>query len=107
MSRFRRMAHNVASSYVSLIAASLFSLATVPVALHYLGAQSGRFALWLLMSTITGYLSLIDLGMSGSVARLLVDYKDRRDDGEYGSLIKTGWLVLLVQAVIILVAGIG
>jgi len=107
MSRFRRMAHNVASSYVSLIAASVFSLATVPLALHYLGAESGRFALWLLMSAITGYMSLIDLGMSASVARLLIDFKDRRDDGEYGSLIKTGWLVLLVQAAIILVAGLG
>lgn len=105
MSRFRRMAHNVASSYVALAAASLFSLATVPVALHYLGAESGRFALWLLMSTIMGYMSLVDLGMSGSVARLLVDYKDHRDGGEYGSLIKTGWLVLLVQAGLIALAG--
>jgi O-antigen/teichoic acid export membrane protein len=106
MSRFRRMAHNVASSYAALIAASIFSLAAVPVALHYLGAESGRFALWLLMSTITGYLSLIDMGMSASVARLLIDHKDRRDGGEYGSLIKTGWLVLLVQAAIILLLGI-
>lgn len=107
MSRFRRMAHNVASSYASLIAVSLFGLAMVPVALHYLGAESGRFALWLLMSTITGYMSLIDLGMSVSVARLLIDYKDQRDGGQYGSLIKTGWLVLVVQAGIILAAGIG
>lgn len=106
MSRFHRMAHNVASSYTALIAASVFSLATVPVALYYLGAKSGHFALWLLMSTITGYMSLIDLGMSSSVARLLIDYKDRRDGGEYGSLIKTGWLVLLVQATLILLAGI-
>jgi O-antigen/teichoic acid export membrane protein len=106
MSRFRRMAHNVASSYAALIAASIFSLASVPLALHYLGAESGRFALWLLMATITGYLTLIDLGMSNSVARLLIDYKDRREDGEYGSLIKTGWLVLLVQAAIILCAGV-
>ena len=106
MSRFRRMANNVASSYAALIAASLFSLATVPVAVHYLGDNSERFGLWFLMSTITGYMALIDLGMSGSVARLLIDYKDQRDGGEYGSLIKTGCLVLLVQAVIILSAGI-
>jgi O-antigen/teichoic acid export membrane protein len=106
MSRLRRMAHNVASSYAALAAASLFSLALVPVALHYLGAESGHFALWLLMSTITGYMSLIDLGMSSSVARLLIDYKDRRDEGEYGSLIKTGGLVLWVQGGIILAAGV-
>jgi O-antigen/teichoic acid export membrane protein len=103
MSRFRRAAHGVASGYVSLAAAAVYSLATVPLALHYLNKQS--FALWALMSTISGYLSLVDFGMSGSVARLLIDHKDDRAGGVYGSLIKTGWLVLWVQAGIILVAG--
>lgn len=106
MSRFRRAGRNVVSSYVSLAVTALFGLASVPVALHYLREDLDRFALWVLMSSITGYLSLIDLGMSSSVARLLIDHKDRRDGGEYGSLIKTGWLVLLVQGGIILVAGL-
>ncbi len=101
------MAHNVVSSYAALVAAAVFGLAMLPVAHHYLGKDSERFGLWFLMSTITVYMSLIDLGMSNSVARLLIDYKDRRNDGEYGSLIKTGWMVLLVQAGIILVVGIG
>lgn len=101
------MAHNVASGYAALFAGSLFSLALVPVALHYLGAESGHFALWMLMSTISGYMSLVDLGMSGSVARLLVDYKDQKAGGAYGSLIKTGWLVLWIQAGIILLVGVG
>lgn len=104
MSRFRRMARNVAMSYAALIAASVFSLAVVPLALHYLQDDTERFALWLLMATISSYMSLIDLGMSGSVARLLIDYKDQKG-GEYGSLIKTGWLVLLVQAALIFVVG--
>ena len=107
MSRYHRMARNVASSYAALIAASVFSLTTVPVALFYLGEETERFALWLLMSTITGYLSLIDLGMSAALARLLIDHKDQPDGGEYGGLIKTGGMVSLVQAAIILAVGIG
>lgn len=99
------MARNVAMSYAALIAASVFSLAMVPLALHYLQDDTERFALWLLMATITGYMSLIDLGMSSSVARLLIDYKDQ-GGSEYGSLIKTGWLVLLVQAAVILLVGV-
>lgn len=106
MSRFRRASHNVVSSYVTLAMTALFGLAAVPMAWHYL-REGDRFALWVMMSGITGYLSLIDLGMSSSVARLLVDYKDRRDGGEYGSLIKTGWLVLLVQGGLILLVGLG
>jgi O-antigen/teichoic acid export membrane protein len=103
MSRLRRAIHSVTSGYVSLVAASLYSLASVPVALHYLSNR--RFLLWALMSSIAGYLSLIDLGMSSSLARLLVDHKDQRQQGSYGSMIKTGMLVLVAQGAIIWLVG--
>src|ERR1041385_8094889 len=108
MSRFRRAAHNAASGYAALIAGSIFSLATLPLALHYLEKEQfglERFGLWTLMSSIAGYLSLIDLGMSNSVARLLIDHKDDRETDAYATMIRTGWLVLTVQALIILAAG--
>ena len=98
MSRFRRVVHNITSSYAVLAATALYSLASVPLALHYLSKEA--FALWALMSSIGGYLNLIDLGMSGSVARLLIDHKDEREIGVYGSILKTGWLVLAVQGLL-------
>jgi len=104
MSRFRRAIHGVASSYVLLAATALYSLASIPVALYYLDKE--RFGLWALMGSLVGYLSLIDAGMSGAAARLVIDHKDDRDGGHYGSLIKTGWLVFLVQGAIILAAGL-
>jgi len=103
MSRFRRVVHGVASGYGVLVTTAIYGLASVPVALHYLSPE--RFGLWALMSSIGAYLSLIDLGMSSSVARLLVDHKDDRASGNYGRLIKTGWLVLLAQAMLLLVVG--
>ena len=105
MPRFRRVLHGATSGYVLLIVTSLYQLASVPLALHYLSKE--RFALWALMASIGGYLSLIDLGMSGSVARLLIDHKDSREGGTYGSLIRTGWLVLGVQGAIVFLAGFG
>jgi O-antigen/teichoic acid export membrane protein len=74
------------------------------VALYYLDKE--RFGLWALMGSLMGYLGLIDAGMSGAAARLVIDHKDDRDGGHYGSLIKTGWLVFLVQGAIILAAGL-
>src|SRR2546423_1204168 len=103
MSRFRRIVHGAATGYVSLITASVYSLASVPLALHYL--SPARFGLWFLMTDIWSYLSLIDLGMSGALARTLIDHKDARDGGAYGSLLKTGWLVMTVQGLIILLVG--
>jgi O-antigen/teichoic acid export membrane protein len=104
MSRFRLAIHGVASGYVMLAATAVGALASVPVALHYLSKE--QFGLWALMCTLVGYLNLVDVGMSGSIARLLIDFKDDRDGGHYGSLIKTGWLVLLTQGLIVLAAGL-
>jgi O-antigen/teichoic acid export membrane protein len=104
MSRFRRAIHGVASGYAMLAVTVVFSLASLPMMLHYLSKE--RFGLCALVGTLVSYLNLVDLGMSGSIARLLIDFKDDRDGGHYGGLIKTGWLVLLTQGLIIFVTGL-
>jgi O-antigen/teichoic acid export membrane protein len=103
MSRIKRAVHGVASGYAILIATSLYSLASIPLALHFLSNE--EFGLWGVMISIGAYLALIDLGMSSSVARLLIDHKDDPDAGIYGGLIRTGSLVLAAQGLVILVLG--
>src|SRR5690242_7647743 len=95
MSRLRRVVHSVAAGYAVLVVTALYALGSVPLALHYLSTD--KFGLWALMATIGGYLGLIDLGMSGSLARMLIDHKDNRDGGTYGSFIQTGFIVLIIQ----------
>lgn len=104
MSRFRRAVHGVASSYILLAATAVYSLASVPLALHYL--DTPRFGLWIVMGTLAGYLNFIDAGMTSAVARLLIDHKDNRKGGKYGSFIQTGWLVSILQGAIIFVIGL-
>jgi len=86
-----------------MLAAAVFGLGSMPVAMHYLSKD--QFGLWTLMSSIGMYLSLVDLGMSSSIARLLVDHKDDREKGAYGGLVLTGWAVLLVQGALVCLAG--
>ncbi len=100
MSRFRRAMFGALSSYLQLGASAVYSLASIPLALHYLSKE--RFALWAVSTSIGAYLNLVDFGMSTSVARLLIDYKDQRGGRVYGSLILTGWLVLFVQGFLLL-----
>jgi O-antigen/teichoic acid export membrane protein len=104
MSRLKRFVHSLVSGYVLLGANILYTLASVPLALHYLSTP--EFGLWALVSQLGCYISLIDLGMNTSVARILIDHKDDRQTGAYGSVIKTGALVGVVQGALILVAGI-
>jgi O-antigen/teichoic acid export membrane protein len=103
MSRLKKFTHSLLSGYVALGANIFYTLASVPLALHYLTRP--EFGLWALVTQIGGYIALIDLSMSASVGRILIDHKDDRRNGLYGSVIKTGALVGLVQGVLVVLAG--
>jgi O-antigen/teichoic acid export membrane protein len=103
MSRLHRYKHALLSGYAMLGANILYTLASVPLALAYLSRS--EFGLWALMTQIGGYVALVDLGMSGAVARILVDYKDHPGN-EYGSTVLTSALVGIVQGILVLLAGL-
>ncbi len=105
MSRLKKFAHSLASGYVVLGANVAFTVASVPLATSRL--SNSEFGLWALTTQIAGYVALIDLGMSGSVARILIDYKDDKNGGAYGSVIRTALLVGLAQGLIIAGLGVG
>jgi O-antigen/teichoic acid export membrane protein len=103
MSRVRNTIRSLISGYATLGANVLYTLLSVPLALHYLSKD--EFGLWALVMQITAYLLLLEMGMTGSVARFLIDYKDHPEAGDYGSLITTGSAVFMVQGLCILAGG--
>jgi O-antigen/teichoic acid export membrane protein len=104
MSRFKRFAHSLASGYLLVAANILYTLASVPLALHYLSKE--EFGLWALVMQICNFNQvLIDLGMSSAIARILIDHKDDRNATGYGTVIQTGLLVLCIQGGLIALVG--
>ena len=103
MSRLKKYSRSLFSGYITLGANILFTVASVPLALHYLPRE--EFGLWALVTQVAGYLMLVDLGMTASIARVLIDHKDRPAAGGYGSVVRTGWLVLVALGVIIVALG--
>jgi O-antigen/teichoic acid export membrane protein len=103
VSRLRQFANGVGLSWLATFATVFYSLLSVPIALKYLSVD--EFGLFVLLLQVAGYFSLIEIGMSASTSRILVDYKDNRDDGHYGSVIQTGFLVFCLQSFIVLGVG--
>ncbi len=104
MTRLGRFMQGLGSA-VGLIAANgLFTLLSVPLALHFLERE--EFGLWVLMLQIVGYFHLIDLGMNSAVTRLLIDHKDRPNDGSYGALIVSSCMVCGLQGLFVLGMGL-
>ncbi len=102
VTRSERIFVSALSGYVVIITNVAYTILSIPIALHYLSKE--QFGLWALVAQLTGYLSLLDLGMSNSTSRLLIDHKDDRNGQQFGGLIKTSSLVCLLQSAIILVA---
>ena len=100
MSRLKNFSRNLATSYLQLGVNVIYSLVSIPLILHWL--PKAEFGMWAVLVQLMTYVSIIDLGMTSAVARLLVDHKDERRNGNYGSLVKTAFLVSLTQGVIIL-----
>ena len=108
MTRLGHFIRSLASGYAVLFGNMVFTLASIPIAGHYLTHE--LFGVWALVTQIGGFLGLIDFGMSTSMCRQLIDHKDERDGGAFGSILKTSWLVQGVQAlaaVVVLVALVG
>ncbi len=104
MNRFRQFSQGVGSSWLATLATVTYSLLSVPIALRYLSVE--EFGLFVLLIQIAAYFTLIEIGMSSATARILVDHKDHRDKGAFGSIILTGFWVFAIQGFIILAVGI-
>ncbi len=103
MTRLDQFFRGLGSSWLATFATVIYSLLSVPIALRYLTVD--EFGLFVLLLQVAAYFSLVEIGMSAATARILVDYKDRPDDGNYGTIILTGFLVFGLQALIIVAIG--
>jgi O-antigen/teichoic acid export membrane protein len=101
--RSRRFASGFVTSYGAILVNIFYTILSVRLALHYLGKE--QFGLWALALQVSGYMVLLELGMSSAISRFLADHKDDVNGGEYGSLLLTGGMVFALQGVMIAIAG--
>jgi len=104
MSRVKRFAASMATGYLAMAVNIAYTMLSIPLALYYLGKE--EFGLWALALQISGYLMLLDLGMSTALSRFVADHKDETEGNNYGSLFLTGTLVFVVQGVLIALVGV-
>lgn len=84
MSRRQRMMVGLLSGYGLTLVNLLFTLVSIPLALHYLSKE--EFGIWAIALQFASYLLLIDLGVSASISRLLADHKDSFPRKDYADV---------------------
>ena len=101
--RTRRFLLGLGSSYLLTATNVVYTLVSVPLALHFL--PKDQFGLWALVTQIALYLNLLDLGMQSSASRIFINFKDNKTNSEYGSLIKTSFLIFCIQGIFVGIIG--
>lgn len=103
MSRSRRFVTSVAIGYALIGANLLYTLLSIPLALHYLGKEG--FGVWAVALQITGYLMLLDFGLTIAISRFLADVKDDISQPAFAQTFTVGCVIFLTQGVAITFLG--
>lgn len=91
------------AGYVAIAANVVYSVFSIPLVLSYL--DKDHFGLWALVTQLASYFALTEFGMTSSVQRYLIEYKNDKSNGKYGAVLITGFLALGVVALGILMIG--
>ncbi len=102
--RTKRFTKSLLTGYGTIGVNIITSLLSVPLALVYLSKE--EFGLWALALQINGYLSLVDIGMTGAIGRYLADHKDDVNGNGFTEHFATGSCVFLIQAILVAFLGV-
>jgi O-antigen/teichoic acid export membrane protein len=78
--RYRRAGITASSSFVTKALNVLISFLSVPLTVHYLGAE--RYGVWLTISSLLTWMSMTDFGLAGNALINVLSEASGRDDRE-------------------------
>src|SRR5215831_2983131 len=80
--RYRRAGMTAFTSYIAKGLALLISFVSVPLTVHYLGAE--RYGVWLTINSLLLWVALTDFGLAGNALVNVLSEADGNDDREVG-----------------------
>src|SRR5437870_3526113 len=92
MASARTIARNVIWNWSGMIIRMGVGFLIAPFLVRQLG-QDG-YGLWLLVASLTGYFSLLDLGVRGSVGRNIAFHRAKRDHAGVNGIFNTSLAIL-------------
>lgn len=99
--RYRRAGLTASASLIQKALTVLISFASVPLTIHYLGAE--RYGVWLTISSLLLWMSLTDFGLAGSALINVLSQADGNEDRQSAR----EYTASAVWALIAIAAGLG
>jgi O-antigen/teichoic acid export membrane protein len=80
LERYRRVGMTASTSFVSKALTIVIGLVSVPLTMHYLGAE--RYGVWLTISSLLTWMALTDFGIAGNALVNVISGANGKDDRE-------------------------
>ena len=78
LERYRRVGITASSSFIAKALNILISFLSVPLTVHYLGAE--RYGVWLTISSLITWMSMTDFGLAGNALVNVLSQASGKDD---------------------------
>lgn len=105
MTSSRNIAHSAIYNLVGFAASALYIIILVPLVLNALGTE--LFGLWSLVTALTGYFGLADLGLTVSFVKYLAEFMAQGDETRVNRVIQHGMLFYACFSLVILAGAYG
>ena len=98
---FRTIAKNIFSNYVGIAGAIIIAFLLSPFLVHTLGDT--QYGIWSIVSALTGYMALLDLGVSSAIAKYVARFKALKDYHSLNTVIASGLAIMIVVGVLLVI----
>jgi O-antigen/teichoic acid export membrane protein len=104
LTNWQRSVRNVVANWASFVIGVLVNLVVSPFIIHSLG--DGAYGAWVLLSSLVGYLGLLDLGTRGAVTRYVATYHAAHRHEDAGRIASTALVLFGGLGLVAIVASV-
>lgn len=97
---FQTILKNVFSNYVGMLGAIIIAFVLSPFLVNTLGDT--KYGIWSIISALTGYMTLLDLGVSSAIAKYVSKYKALKDYKSLNVVFASGIVIMLSVGALLL-----
>jgi len=97
----KTISKNIFSNYVGIAGAIIIAFMLSPFLVHSLGDT--RYGVWSVVSALTGYMALLDLGVSSAMAKYVAKFKVLKDYRSLNEVLASGLLIMLTAGTLLLI----
>ena len=100
MSLGKKITRNITANYFGVIGQITIAFFLSPFLVHTLGDT--RYGIWTIVAALSGYMSLLDLGIASALTRYVAEHHQKNDEGKINEIINSALSLFLAISVVIL-----